>query len=223
MTVLAPTTTGPRERLIVHGGERAPTDELLAVLLGTGTAGQSALDVARALLTSTGGLPPMSRASPWELCGVLGVGVAQAARIVAAFSLGRRVLEEADEPGAPVTGPQDVFARLRPRFAGLEQELFLALPLDTRGAVLDEIEIARGSLAEVMVHPRELFRPLIRRGAFAAVVAHNHPSGDPSPSPEDLELTLRLRHVGEVVGIPIVDHIIVSQRGFVSIAERLAP
>ncbi|MCA9679239.1 MAG: hypothetical protein KC464_29685, partial [Myxococcales bacterium] len=109
--------------------------------------------------------------------------------------------------------------RLRGRVAGLDQEIFVVVGLDARNVVLDEVEVARGSLTGVDVHPREVFRPLIRMAAAAAVVAHNHPSGDARPSAEDLELTRRLREVGHLVGIPVVDHVVLGERGFTSLAE----
>jgi DNA repair protein RadC len=114
----------------------------------------------------------------------------------------------------------DVFERLHPRIAGLVQEVFVVLALDVRNVVLEEIEVARGCLTGVEVHPREVFRPLIRCAAASAIVAHNHPSGDPRPSPEDVALTARLRNVGELVGIPLLDHVIVTAGGFESMADR---
>jgi DNA repair protein RadC len=210
----------PRERLIAYGGERVTTEELLALVLGTGTRGRPATTVAADLLRATGGLPSLARAAPRELCAVPGVGAARASRVIAAFHLGRRALE-ATQPGQPIRSAEEVYERLRTRMSGLTQEIFVVLALDIRNVVLDEIEVARGCLTGVEVHPREVFRPLIRQAAAAAVVAHNHPSGDPSPSPEDIALTHRLREVGDLVGIPLLDHVVIGSRGFVSIAERI--
>lgn len=196
--------------------------ELLAVVLGTGTRGMSAGALAEAILGSVGGLVPLARAAPRELVSVPGIGSARAARIVAGFHLCRRAIEMQPPAGASVRSPEDVFARLRPRLAGLAQEVFVVLALDVRNVIIDEIEVARGHLCGVDVHPREVFRPLIRRAAAAAVVAHNHPSGDPTPSREDVELTRRLRQVGELVGIPVLDHIVVGAAGYTSLAEMLA-
>jgi DNA repair protein RadC len=208
----------PRERLISYGGERVTTEELLALVLGTGTRGRPATTVAADLLRASGGLPALARAAPRELVAVPGVGAARASRVVAAFHLGRRALESA--PGEAIRSAEDVYRRLRTRVSGLAQEIFMVLALDIRNVVLDEIEVARGCLTGVDVHPREVFRPLIRQAAAAAVVAHNHPSGDPSPSPDDLVLTRRLREVGELIGIPVLDHVVIASGGFVSIAER---
>jgi DNA repair protein RadC len=209
----------PRERLLARGGDRLSTEELVTLVLGAGTPGRPAAVVARELLRHAGGLPALSRASPRELAAVRGVGEARAARVAAAFHLGRRAVERAATAAAQVRGPADVHQRLRPRMSGLVQEIFVVLALDIRNVVIDEIEVARGCLTGVDVHPREVFRPLIRQAAAAAVVAHNHPSGDPTPSDPDIALTRRLREVGELVGIPVLDHVVVGRDGFVSIAE----
>jgi DNA repair protein RadC len=208
----------PRERLRASGIESLSAIELVALVLGTGTAGASAEVLAAELLASSGGLVPLARAAPRELTEVAGIGEARAARLAAAFELGRRALL-GDAPAGRLMSPADVAALLRPRFHGVMQEVFIVVALDTRLRLLEEIEIARGVLDGVVVHPREVFRPLIRRGAAAAVLAHNHPSGDPTPSREDLELTRRLRAVGDLVGIPIVDHVVVADGAFASIAE----
>ncbi len=190
-------------------------EQLVAVVLGTRGTG-----LARALLDHCGDLGDLARASPRELTAVNGVGEARAARLSAAFQLGRCALVPPVVGAGELAGAADAFARLQPRFAGVRQELFIALALDVRNAVLAEIEVARGCLTGVEVHPREVFRPLIRMSAAAVVVAHNHPSGDPRPSPEDLALTDRLRKVGELVGIPVLDHVIVGGPEYVSMAER---
>jgi DNA repair protein RadC len=205
----------PRERLLAAGADRLALEDLLAVVLGTRTP-----DIARALLDHCGTLGDLARASPRELAAVHGVGTARATRLAAAFQLGRRAVE-ARGFGRALDHAEDVFERLRPRLAGLPQEVFVALALDARNAVIEEIEIARGCLTSVEVHPREVFRPLIRASAAFVVVAHNHPSGDPTPSEQDVELTGRLRQVGELVGIPLLDHVIVGASDFVSFAERM--
>jgi DNA repair protein RadC len=211
----------PRERLLTWGGERVSDSDLIAILLGTGSRGCSAPDLALELLRSSGGLGALSRASPHELATITGIGAARAARVCAAFHLGRRAaLQVAVRQGA-VMNADDVFRRLRPRITGLHQEVCFAIALDSRNAIIDEIEIARGTLTGVDVHPREVFRPLIRIAAAAAVVVHNHPSGSVEPSEADLDLTRRLRAAGDVIGIPIVDHVIVADTGYRSLAEYL--
>ena len=195
-----------------------PDVELLALLVGTGVRSQPAIAVAGSLVAATGGVVAMSRASPRELAQVHGVGAARAARIAAAFELGRRALESEHHRDSLVR-PEDVYRCVTPRLAGLQQEVFLAIGLDVRNGLLDVVEVARGSVAGVEVHPREVFRPLVRMAAAGAVLVHNHPSGDPTPSYEDVELTRRLRSAGEMLGIPVVDHVVVTDRQFRSIAE----
>ncbi len=211
----------PRERLLEHGARRLAAEELVALLLGSGSAGRPATAVAREILARAGGLTGLASMSPSELRRAPGVGVARAARLVAALELGVRATGAKAKRDAVIRGPKDVFDRLGPRCAGLAQEVFTVLALDVRGAILEELEVARGCLTGVEVHPREVFRPLIRAAAASAVVAHNHPSGDATPSADDIALTRRLRAVGEVVGIPIVDHVVLGDDDYVSLAEVL--
>lgn len=218
---MQPNHDRPRERLLSYGGDRVSTEELLAMVLGAGTQGRPALEVARQALTCVGGIAALARASPRELMTIPGIGAARASRVASAFHLGRRAMEP-ELYDRSVRSPDEVFQRLRCRMDGLSQEIFVVLALDVRNAVIDEIEVARGCLTGVEVHPREVFRPLIRMAAAAAVVAHNHPSGDPTPSPEDVFLTRRLREVGDIVGIPVLDHVVVGRGSYVSLAERLA-
>jgi DNA repair protein RadC len=208
----------PRERLMRRGAAGIADDELLAIVLGTGARRRSALALAADLVRAAGGLAALSRASPRELVQLAGVGAARAATVVAAFELGRRAVENVqyrDEIGRP----EDVFRCVGPRLSGLQQELFLAIGIDIRNRLLEIVEIARGSLSGVEVHPREVFRPLVRMAAAGAVLVHNHPSGDPTPSSEDLDLTRRLREVGALLGIPIVDHVVIGDGTFRSVNE----
>jgi DNA repair protein RadC len=207
--------------LLRLGGAALLGEELLALVLGTGTAHRSAVEVARAVLSSAGGLVALSRATSIELSDVPGLGEARAARVVAAFELGRRALVE-PMAGTTIGGPSDVYDYLSPRLRGSMQEVFWVLALDARNTITSELEIARGTLMGVDVHPREVFRPLIRQAAAAAVVAHNHPSGDPTPSELDLALTRRLRRAGDLLGIPLLDHLVIGADGFASIAELIA-
>jgi DNA repair protein RadC len=211
----------PRERLVAYGADRLSNAELVALILGTGRRGETATGLAQHLLAHAGGLLALSRAAVGEMTRIPGVGSARASRIAAAFQLGRRAVEASAPMAAQVRGPEDVYKRLRARLSGLSQEVFLVLALDTRNAIIDEIEVARGGLNAVEVHPREVFRPLIRQSAAAAVVAHNHPSGSADPSADDIDLTRRLRQVGDLVGIPILDHIVIGRNDYRSIAEVL--
>lgn len=210
----------PRERLLTYGAAAVGADELIALVLGTGSAGVPVVELARAILRETGGMANLARAPARELISVSGVGPARATRLAAAFELGRRGLVSAMVEDTLST-PDDVDRRLRPRLAGLPFEVFIAVAVDARNGVLAELEIARGSLLGVDVHPRELFRPLIRMGAAGCVVAHNHPSGDPEPSAADIALTRRLQEIGQMIGIPVLDHLVIGAEGFTSLAERL--
>ncbi|HEY4187620.1 MAG TPA: DNA repair protein RadC [Polyangia bacterium] len=210
----------PRERLIAHGPAALSDAELLAILLGSGTAGLNVLDVAQALLARGGGVGGLGRASLEELRHQPGVGVARGAAILAALELGRRAVGERPARGHRIASAADVAAHLRARLGACAVEEFWALALDVRHRVLWEACLARGSLTGVEVHPRDAFRPLIRGGAAAVIFCHNHPSGDPSPSRQDLDLTMRLRDVGELCGIVVLDHVVVGMEGFTSMAEE---
>jgi DNA repair protein RadC len=208
----------PRERLWRDGTRTIGDAELLAIVLGAGVRDHPGIAVAWNLLATAGGIAGLSRSSPRELAQVIGVGSARAARVAAAFELGRRaveVIQYRDTLGAA----EDVYRCVAPRVAGLAQEVFLAIGVDIRNGLLDIVEVARGSVASVEVHPREVFRPLLRMAAAGGVLVHNHPSGDPTPSPEDVELTRRLREVGQLIGIPIIDHVVIGDRSYRSIVE----
>jgi DNA repair protein RadC len=214
------TTDRPRERLWYRGVQTIGDEELLSILLGSGVRSRPALAVATDLVTNTGGVVALSRASPRELALVRGVGTARATRIAAAFELGRRAMES-QQRRELVARPEDIYRLCAPRLAGLQQEVFVAVGIDIRNGLLDVVEVARGSVHAVEVHPREVFRPLVRMAAAAGVVVHNHPSGDPTPSPDDVALTRRLRDAGALLGIPIIDHVVIGDSGFRSIAEYM--
>ncbi|HTJ45828.1 MAG TPA: DNA repair protein RadC [Kofleriaceae bacterium] len=211
----------PRERLLYEGVDHVSDAELISLVLGHGTRRLPVGDIAHHLLREIGGVASLARASPHELIGFEGVGEAQAARLIAAVQLGRRALARERRRIEKVASPDAIFDRLQPRFAGLEQEVVVVVAINARGSVIAEIEVARGTLARVDVHPRDVFRPLIKLSAACGVVAHNHPSGDPTPSEQDLDLTHRLRECGHIIGIPILDHIVITDDDFASIAEVL--
>jgi DNA repair protein RadC len=211
-------TERPRERLLEHGAHALASNELLALVLGSGVAGKTAAELAAHLLEHAGSLATLSRADARELATLHGIGIARATRLVAAFQLGRRA--GADPPrDCIVRNPDDVYRYLLPRVRGLMQEVFIVVALDARNAIVQHVEIARGSLTAVEVHPREVFRPLVRLAAAGAVVAHNHPSGDPTPSDRDIALTRRLRRAGDLMGIPVLEHVVIGAEGYASIGE----
>lgn len=219
LTVLSPDAR-PRERLVAHGPRPLSDAELLAIVLGSGVMGMNAVEVAQALLTFSGGLAGLARASIEELRGQPGVGPARAAAVLAALEIGRRSVGERPERGRRIGSASDVWMHLRARLAACAVEEFWALALDVRHRLLWEACLARGSLTGVEVHPRDVFRPLIRGGVAAVIFCHNHPSGDPSPSRQDLELTARLREVGDLCGIAVLDHVVVGADGFTSLAQE---
>ena len=211
----------PRERMVKWGEEALSNRELLALLLATGWKGGSALEVADNLLSRFRNWEGLHRCTLRELQESVGVGVARACRIKGALEIGRRLVEFEGEDRLKIVGSREAVQALKPWFIGLEREKFMALALDAKKKLIQAIPISVGSLVSCPVHPREVFRPLIREGAVMAVVAHNHPSsGDPEPSQEDLDITWRLRKTGQMVGIPLVDHIIMGSDRYVSLAER---
>ncbi|HET6150316.1 MAG TPA: DNA repair protein RadC [Polyangia bacterium] len=212
--------TRPRERLVACGATQLSDHELLAIVLGSGTAGRSVIEVASALLAASGDLAGVAQASLEELRAQRGIGIARASLIQAAMELGRRAVGERPKPGRRLASAGDVWSHLRARLAMSEVEEFWALALDVRHRIQTERCLARGSLTGVEVHPRDVFRPLIRSAAAAVIFCHNHPSGDPTPSRQDVELTARLREVGELCGIAVLDHVVVGWEGFASLAER---
>jgi DNA repair protein RadC len=210
----------PRERLAALGAEHLSDGELLAVVLGSGTRGACVMEVADALLRACGGLAGLALAADLDLRVHAGVGPVRAAVVRAALELGRRVAAARPPRGQRLAGASEVWTYFRARLAPLRIEEFWAVALDVRHRIEAEFCLARGSLTGVEVHPRDVFRPLIRCAAAAVIFCHNHPSGDPTPSGQDLELTARLREVGKLVGIPVLDHVVVGWEGYASLAER---
>jgi DNA repair protein RadC len=202
----------PRERLMKFGAEALSEAQLLAIVLSTGDAasGQSALDLARQLLQLFGGLRALDAASVAELCQTKGIGPAKATTIKAAFELGKRLSGEPAQRKIKVTTPQDLVKYFQPRLQHLRKEIFKAVLLDTKHQMLKDVTVSEGSLSASLVHPREAFLPAIKESAAAVIFLHNHPSGDPTPSAEDKELTQRLAEVGRLVGISVLDHIIIG-------------
>jgi DNA repair protein RadC len=202
----------PRERLMKLGTDALSEAQLLAIVLSTGNAssGQSALDLAMQLVRTFGGLRALDAASIAELCQLKGIGPAKATTIKAALELGKRLSGEPAQRHFKVTSPQDLVKYFQPRLQHLRKEVFKAVLLNTKHQVLKDVTVSEGSLSASLVHPREAFLPAIKESAAAVIFLHNHPSGDPTPSTEDKELTLRLAEVGQLVGINVLDHIIIG-------------
>ncbi len=210
----------PRERLMLVGEGALSTAELLAIILRTGVGGESALDIARRLLSTHDGLTGLARASFAELRAERGLGNAKTAQLKAALELGRRMLLATPEDRLVVRSPSDVAQLLMAEMAHLDQENFRVLYLDTRNHLLGSETIYVGSLNASHIRVAEVFRDAIKRNCAAVIVAHNHPSGDPSPSPEDVEVTRQLVAAGQLLNIELLDHLIIGQQRFVSLRER---
>jgi DNA repair protein RadC len=189
------------------------TTRLVADVLGMGT------DRAGEIVTSLGGLEALAFASEFDLT-ALGMSRKRARQVHSAFELARQSIGSRPQIGRRLAGASDVSTHMRARLSGAPVEEFWAIAMDVRHRVVMDSMLARGSLTGVEVHPRDVFRALIKVGAAAVIFCHNHPSGDAAPSRQDVELTVRLREVGEMCGIPVLDHVVVGAGGYVSLAER---
>jgi DNA repair protein RadC len=219
-TILAGPYYGPRERIQQLGEPRLSDAECLALVLRTGGPGEPAEQLGQRLLRRFGGLPGLAVASVREVGNEPGVGPVRAAALGAAFGLARRLVEAEWKPGTMVRNGTEVARLVRDSARGSRREGFFVVLLDVRHRVLSLQVVSLGCLDSAPVHPREVFSPAIRDGAVAVVVAHNHPSGDPEPSAEDRVVTDRLRQVGELVGIRLLDHLVVGADRFYSFAEE---
>lgn len=213
----------PRERLQKYGAQALSDTELLAVIIRTGTKSESALMVAQRLLKGDGGkngLDFIARATIEELSKVKGIGAAKSIQIKAAMELGRRIYSSMVTDEMTIICPDDVFQLLINDMRFLEKEHFKTILLNTKNKVISVEDISVGSLNTSIVHPREVFKPAIKRSSASIILAHNHPSGDPTPSREDLEVTRRLKDAGKIIGIEVLDHIIFGDNCYVSLKEK---
>lgn len=210
----------PRERLARLGTSSLRNEELLAILLRVGTKRKSALELARELIVHFGGLRGIASATVHQLAQMSGIGLAKAAQISAAVEFGRRVALAGMGDLPQIRSPEDVYSLLIGRLQGEKREHLLALILDVKNRVLKTETISIGTLDSSLVHPREVYRVAIREGAANIIIAHNHPSGDPTPSPEDIQITRRLWEAGTLIGIDLLDHVIVGDGKYVSLRER---
>lgn len=210
----------PRERLAVHGAAALSAAELIGLLWGTGTQGLSAVEAAADALRRHEGLIGLARATDVELEAVPGVGPVRAAQLTAAFELGRRVVTDWPQGRWTVRAPRDVGERLVPQMGYLEREELRVVLLNARNAVLRLVTVYQGNVSSSLVRIGELFRDAVRLNAAGLILVHNHPSGDPTPSPDDLRLTAETLAAGRLLDIQLLDHLIVAGDGFVSLRDR---
>ncbi len=210
----------PREKVIRKGVRALSDAELVAILIRSGTGRRTALDLARTIVADGGGLRPLAERNADELMRLKGIGSAKAVGLLAAFEIGRRVHASTDAKRPVLSSPQDVAGLMIPRLRGCPVETFTVLVLDSKNALKREVELTKGTLNASLVHPREVFKVAIDSLAASIIVVHNHPSGNPEPSREDLDVTRQLVESGRTLGIPLHDHIIVAGDRFCSLAER---
>ena len=207
----------PRERLAKLGAGVLADAELLAILLRVGKKGSSALQIGQRLLFVFEGLEGLQKATFTELCNVEGVGPAKAAQLKAAVEVGRRLARSRPKEQVIITSPQDVADQVQYKMVNLEQEELWVLLLDSRNQLIRIEQLYRGTLNSSSVRPAEIYRTGIRHNAAALIIVHNHPSGDPAPSPEDVQLTRTLIDAGRLLEMPVLDHVVVGNRGMISI------
>jgi len=213
----------PRERLLKWGADGLSTAELIAIILKTGGRDKSAIELAREVLMHFNSLREIEAAAVAEFADIKGIGSAKVAEIKAAFELGRRLLQTDNDAGPAqpsFRNSREVYEYFRPRFYGLKKERFLCALLDAKNRVFRETIVSEGTLTSSLVHPREVFREAIKQAAASVLFVHNHPSGDPNPSRDDIDITRRLVETGKVIGINVIDHIVISDGTYLSLMEK---
>lgn len=214
-----PESERPRERLVRFGAESLSAAELLAIILGSGTKQMPVLQLAQLMLAKFGSLGQLADATIQELCQVKGIGSAKAIQLRAAFNLGLRLSKQNIAAKYKIEHPAHAYQLVKDDLIGEKRELFVVIMQDAKGCSLGHHIVSMGTLTETPVHPREVFYPAIRHKAVSVILIHNHPSGDLTPSRQDHELTRKLIAVGQLVGIPVNDHIIISNQGYLSLRQ----
>ncbi len=210
----------PREKMRLQGGESLSSLELIAVILGSGTKDCPVLQLAQDIMMHFGSLQKLHEATLEEMCQVKGLGMAKAMQLKAAFHLGVKFSKQVVPAKARMDNPSNAYNLIRDELQHETREHFIVILVDAKGYVICHEVIAVGTLTSALVHPREVFYPAIRHKAVSLILAHNHPSGDPTPSPEDFEVTKVLIQVGQVLDIPVRDHIIVGDQTYISMRQR---
>lgn len=213
-----PVDDRPREKMLLFGARSLSNSDLLALIIGSGIREVSAEGIARQILhEQEDGLISLQGASVEELCGITGVGTATAVRVLAAMELGKRLADSNARERRKILTSEDVERYFMDRMRFLDREVFNVLLMDAKGGEIACDTVSVGDLSSSIVHPREVFRGAVRRGAYGVIFAHNHPSGDPSPSAQDIETTHRLCEAGRILGIMVMDHIIIGNGRSVSL------
>ena len=217
-----PEADRPREKLLAKGAESLSETELLAIILRNGNAstGESAVDHARLLLNQFGGLKGLDEAAANEISAVKGIGPAKVAQLKACLEIGRRIGSQKWESGQPLHSAEDVYQHFRENLGRKKREIFYVVLLNNKNRKIREVKVSEGSLTASLVHPREVYNPVIRESAAGVIFVHNHPSGDPAPSPEDIDITKRLKEVGAVMGVRVLDHVVIGHDRYFSFNER---
>jgi DNA repair protein RadC len=210
----------PRERLQYYGAASLSNAELLAILLRVGTPGENVIELSTRLLVEFGGLGGLVKASFNDLANVKGVGMAKIAQLKAAIELGRRLIVTSPDARPQITSPLDAANLLMLEMGSLEQEHLRVLLLDTKNRVLSSPTVYQGNVNSSIIRVAEIFREAVRENATALIVAHNHPSGDPTPSPEDVHVTRSIVQAGSLLGIEVLDHLVIGHQRFTSLKER---
>lgn len=210
----------PRERLIRQGAQSLSNQELIAILLRTGTKQESVLHLANRVLNFFEQIQELKNAALEEMISIKGIGEAKAVQLLAAVELGRRLSQQKTDEKFTIRSPKDAAAYLIPDMASLTQEHFVTLFLNVKNQILHKQTIFIGSLNASIVHPREIFREAVKRSAASFICAHNHPSGNPTPSAEDIDVTKRLLEAGQLMGIELIDHLIIGDHQFISLKEK---
>ncbi|MCX7913709.1 MAG: DNA repair protein RadC [Thermodesulfovibrionales bacterium] len=210
----------PTERLLKYGCENLSDAQLLAIILRTG-GDKGVLNLAIELLNRFKTLKEIDASSVKELSAIKGLGKAKIAQIKAAFELGKRLMIESGEDSPTFLSSRNVYSYFAPRFKNVKKEFFIAILLNTKNKLIKEfVKISEGTLTNSLIHPREAFKEAIRESAASVIFVHNHPSGDPSPSAEDIAITNRLKKAGDILGIPVIDHIIIGDGKYISLKEE---
>lgn len=210
----------PRERLQHYGASALSNAELLAILLRVGTQGENAVALGTRLLREFGGLSGLANAGFGDLAKIKGIGVAKTAQLKAALELGRRLLLTSPDARPQISSPTDAANLLMLEMGSLEQENLRTILLDTKNRVLTSPTVYIGNVNSSIIRVAEIFRDAVRENATALIVAHNHPSGDPTPSPEDVQVTRSIVEAGHLLGVEVLDHLIIGHQRFISLKER---